>query len=105
MKTRIRKLAPDRRKELLAAAVRLAATRGYTKVSRADIAAACNVSEALVSHHFGTMLAFRRALMRHAVASGNARVVAQGLADGNPYAKRADHDLRAEIAERITHQQ
>ncbi len=84
MKERIRRLPKD-----------LAEKQGYTNVSRAAIAQRCGVSEALLSHHFGTMTEFRRTLMRYAVAHENLPVVLQGLVDGNRYALKAPEALRA----------
>lgn len=95
MKERTRRLPKDRKEELLAAALKLAEKHGYKNVSRLAVADACGVSEALLSHHFGTMPAFRRTLMRYAVKQGNARVVLQGMADGCPYASKAPDELKA----------
>ena len=95
MKERTRRLPKDRKEELLAAALALAEKQGYMNVSRAAIAAKCGVSEALLSHHFGTMVEFRRTLMRYAVAKENLPVVLQGIVDGNRFALKAPEALRA----------
>jgi AcrR family transcriptional regulator len=97
--TRTRLLLKDRQKELLDAALRLAAVRGYAQVTRKDIADACCVSEALVSHHFGTMTKLRRTLVRHSVKqaptnSDALRVLGQAIVDHNAYALKADEALR-----------
>jgi len=102
MKERIRRLPKDRKEELLAAALKLAEKQGYKNVSRMAIADACGVSEALLSHHFGTMVEFRRTLMRYAVKEGNATLVMQGLADGNPYARKAPEALRLAAITQMT---
>lgn len=84
------------------AALKLAETLGYRNVSREQIAEAAKVSPALVSSRLGTMEQVRRAIMRAAVKAGNARVVAQGLAHKDPYARRAPDELKTEAAKLIT---
>jgi AcrR family transcriptional regulator len=82
--TKRKRLAPEvRKEELLSHALRIAARVGYAHVTRPMIAEAAGVTPVLVSYHFGTMIAFRRTLMRAAVAQAahNAdarRVVLQG---------------------------
>ena len=102
MKERTRRLPRERQDELLRAALTLAEEQGYTNVSRAAIAAYCGVSEALLSHHFGTMAEFRRTLMRYAIQHESLPVVLQGNVDKNRYALKAPDALkaraRAEIA-------
>lgn len=102
MKERTRRLPRDRKDELLSAALTLAEKQGYMNVSRAAIAAKCDVSEALLSHHFGTMAEFRRTLMRYAIQHESLPVVLQGIVDKNRYALKAPEALkaraRAEIA-------
>ena len=95
MKERIRRLPKDRKEELLAAALALAEKQGYANVSRAAIASQCSVSEALLSHHFGTMTEFRRTLMRYAIRKENLAVVLQGLVAKDARALKAPEALRA----------
>lgn len=90
-------LKPEQRKaDILVASIRLAERDGYDRISRKQIAEAAGVSEALVSHHFGTMPHFRRELMRYAVKRGNARIVLQGLLAKDHQAKKAPDSLQAE---------
>lgn len=84
----------DRKNQLLTHGIKLAERHGYTHVSRKQIGDAAGVSEGLLSLHFGTMEAFRRALMQHAIATKNARVLAQGLIARDPQARRAPDDLK-----------
>lgn len=95
----MKKFTPKEKKArvvgLLDAALPLAAAHGYRNVTRAMLATECGVAEALVSYYLGTMPELRRALMRHAVHVGHATIVLQGLADGNPYARKAPTELRA----------
>lgn len=90
-----KRLKPDARKEdLLAAALPLAAERGYTRVTRNDIAQRAGVSGPVIHYHFGTMAQFQRELMRYAVLKENLAVVAQGLAAGDKQAKKAPEVIR-----------
>jgi AcrR family transcriptional regulator len=100
---RIRLEADVRKQVILARAMTLAAKHGYTNITRQQIAEAAGVVEATVSHHFGTMVQFRRALMRAAVDDAGKtpaalKVVLQGLADKNTYAAKASDDLKAQAA-------
>ena len=90
-----RRLPADRRAEILTCALKLAVKHGYKNVSREALATSCAIAPSLISHHFGTMIEFRRTLMRYAITEGNAPVVLQGLADGNPYARKAPEALRS----------
>lgn len=92
--THVRLTRRARHDSILAAAVRLAETKGYTKVTRDDIALAAGCSPALVSEMFGTMVCLRRACMRAAIANEVLAVVAQGLAARDPHAMKAPLALR-----------
>lgn len=84
----------DRKGQILAAAVKLAEGTNYTTITRDGVAGAAGVSMGLVTRYFGTMNQLRRAVMRAAVAEGNAVVVAQGLAQRDPQALKAAPELR-----------
>lgn len=101
MKERTRRLPRDRKDELLSAALALAEKQGYMNVSRAAIASQCGVSEALLSHHFGTMTEFRRTLMRYAIRKENLAVVLQGLVARDARALKAPDALRARACAEI----
>lgn len=93
------RFTPDVRKEqILTAALSLAATRGYLTVTRDQVADASGVSTALIQYHFKTMAQFRRSLMRHAIAKGCLRVLAQGLACGDEHACKAPDELKQQAA-------
>ena len=97
-----RRMSPAARtSDLLAAAVRIAEMKGYQQVTREDIAMACGVSPALVSHSLGTMVQMRRSLMRAAVANEVLVVIAQGLAVRDPHALKAPDDVRRRAADEI----
>lgn len=87
-----------RREQILAAAVELAKTDGYHKMTRDDIAKRAGVSTGLVTKYFSTMPALRRDVMRAAVRNNVAEVVAQGLANRCTHALKASPELKKQAA-------
>jgi hypothetical protein len=80
---------------ILDAALRVAATRGgWTMLTRKAVALEAGCAEARISQCFGTMLAFRRTIMRHAVINKNLAVIAQGIVAGDKYADAATPELK-----------
>lgn len=92
----------DRKAAILHAALDLAATQGYRRMTREAVATAASVSPALVSLYLGTMPQLQRAVMRAAVRQGVAAVVAQGLAERDPQALKAPDALKREAAALLT---
>lgn len=84
-----------RKAEMLRVALELANDRGYTQVTRNEIAAGLGVCGSTVQYHFGTMAQLRVELMMYAVKHRHARVVAQGLAVYDCHAMEADEALQA----------
>jgi len=96
------RLDPEvRRKKILAAAIRLCHTKSYMSITRTEIAVAAGVSDGLVTIYFGTMTQLRRVIMREAVKTSSIEIIAQGLVDYNPYAKKASEADRRRAAELI----
>lgn len=91
------RLHPDNRKEqILDAAVKVASRPGgWSKLTREAVAREAECADALVSKYFGTMLTFRRTIMRAAIVRSDLSVVAQGIAAGDKYAQKADANLKA----------
>lgn len=88
-------MSKDTRKlAILAAAMTEAKHHGYAHVTREAIAARAECASGLVSFYFGTMLHMKRAIMSEAIRTRELRIVAQGIADGHPKAKRAPEELR-----------
>lgn len=88
------KLSPKERKDtILTAALKVAAKPGgWARLTRESVAAEAQCSDALVSLYFGTMVSFRRTLMRAAIANNNNSIIGQGVACGDRYAlKLSDH--------------
>ena len=91
---RTRKSPLDRKADILAAAVELAKTSGFTKVTRDAVAIAAGVSTGLVSHYYNTMPQLKRDLMRYAVRYDVAEVIAQGLSIRDPHAMKASPEQK-----------
>lgn len=97
------RLHPDNRKEqIIEAAVKVAGRPGgWSKLTREAVAREAQCADGLISKYFGTMVAFRRTIMRHAIKTANLSVVAQGLAAGDTCAKKADPELKARALETL----
>ncbi len=92
------RLHPDERKEqILTAALKVAARPGgWSKLTRDAVAKEAGCAEGLPSKYFGTMVDFRRAVMRAAIKAKALPVIAQGLAAGDKCALKADSTLKAQ---------
>ena len=90
--------AHERKQAILDAIVPVCRTRGYQAVGWEDAARAADVSVSLVRKYFGTLNQFHRAIISHAIANRDPRIVAQGIAAGDSKAKRAPAELVAAAA-------
>jgi len=94
----------DRKQQILTAAIKVAGRPGgWGKLTRVAVAKEAGCAEGLVSKYFGTMIAFRRSIMRAAIQARNLAVVAQGLAAGDTNAQKAPPELKAAAVETLTH--
>lgn len=102
-----KRLRPDDRKyQILTAAIAVAARPGgWSKLTRDAVAREAQCADGLVSKYFGTMISFRRAIMREAIrlaelgstpAAIYHSVIAQGLAGGDKCAQKAAPELKAQ---------
>lgn len=91
----------QRQAQILAAAIEEAKVDGYQWVRRELVAKRAGVSVGLVNSYYGTMIQLKRAVMRAAVEQRIVPLVAQGLADGNEHALKADADLKAQAAQHL----
>ena len=97
-KENAKRMAPaDRREQILDAAVAMAKDAGFQKITRDGIAIRAGVAMGLVTRYFGTMTQLRRAVMRSAVKNEVISVIAEGLAIGDPHAKKAGPELKARV--------
>ena len=94
--TKKRLLPDDRKQEILNAAMKVAGRPGgWSKLTRAAVAKEAGCAEGLPSKYFGTMISFRRAIMRAAIGAENLAVIAQGLATGDKCAQKAAPESKA----------
>lgn len=85
----------DRKQQILFAALTLAkAQGGWSKLTRKGVAEEAECAEALVSRYFGTMVKFKRAIMRSAIQHECLEIIAQGLACNDKYASASPLSLR-----------
>jgi len=73
-----------RRGKVLAVALALAVKKGYTNLTRDEIAEACNISGGTLQHHFGTIAALRTALVLYALDKRCLPVIGQAVAAKDP---------------------
>lgn len=88
----------NRKPEILEAALVVARTNGCSKTTLQDVARQAGCTHGLVLYYFSTAVKLRRAIMSEAIRIGDAALVAQGLAIGDPKAKRASPELKAAAA-------
>lgn len=97
-KENAKRMAPaDRREQILDAAVGMAKDIGFQKITRDGVAVRAGVAMGLVTRYFGTMCQLRRAVMRSAVRRGVIPIIAEGLAIGDPHARKAGPELKARV--------
>ena len=87
--------------QLLNAAIEVARSEGYEKVTFSRVAKQVDVSPALVIHYFKSTEQLRNAVMRMAVRREILELIAQGLTRRDPIAIQAPADLKASAAEYI----
>ena len=94
--SRSRLTAPIRSDQIVEVALALAARPGSTwqSVTRDQIGRVCGITGQAVMHHFTDIAQLRRSIMRAAVRRENLKVIAQGLAAGDPQARKAGVGLR-----------
>lgn len=93
----------DRKEQIMAAAVQVAAAPGgWSRLTRSAVAGCAGCADALVSRYYGTMTNFRRAVMRQAIKGENLSVIAQGLAAGDKTARKAPEPLKAKAVKTLT---
>lgn len=94
MSKQIKLQARERVAQILAAALTCAIEKGYSRVTREDIAKRANIAPTLIPYHMGTMIELRRQVMREAIRVECLPVIAQGLAVRDRHALKAPDELR-----------
>ena len=84
----------DRQASILDAALRMSRLHGYQRITRADIAAAAECSDALVSSYFGTMVQVRRSVVRAAIKQRDLVVILEAMLAKDPHVQKAPEELR-----------
>lgn len=95
------RMAPDERKaQLLDVAIQVAEKVGYNKLNRLMIVRALDgeVTDGLVNRYFGQRHSLRQAVLYAGIERGNLTILAQGLALGDSYARKAPAALRKAAA-------
>lgn len=85
---------PDRKQQLLTAALELSAVNGLHGVTREDVAAQAGCASGLVTRYFRSMPLLRHAIVVEAVRVRDLYVIAQALAIKHPAAALAPRSLR-----------
>lgn len=88
----------DRKTDILNAAMTVAQTAGYSRVTLQEVARQAGCTRGLVLYYYSTIVQLRRAIMSEAIRIKDAAILAQGLAVGDSKAKRAPPDLKAAAA-------
>lgn len=79
----------------------LALRVGYRNVTRKAVSDKAKVATGTVSYHFKTMGRLHDSIIRCGIEHKLAAIVAQGLADGNRYARNAPQELKDSAAKLI----
>lgn len=90
-----RRLDPkDRRAEILQAALDVAEKVGCKQLTRIQVAQKARCAESLVSSYFGTMIQFKRIVMRAAIKNERLKIIAYGIVEKDKHALKASPDLK-----------
>ncbi len=84
-----------RKESILDAALKAANKHGFAAMRQKDIAVMAKCGYGTVTLYFNTMTQMRRAVMRAAIKREDLAVIAQGIACGDPDAKKATPELKA----------
>lgn len=88
----------DRHEQLLTVALELSRTKGYDRVTKLQIAEKAEVVHSLVNVYFLNMEKLRRDIMRAAIERECIEVIAQGLVNGDKYARKAPTKIKKKAA-------
>lgn len=95
LRVRFKAGIPMSRKEtMLKLAISIAQRKGYSNVTREELADKMKCAESLVSYHFGSIPKLHREIMKAAVDQQNLKIIAQGLVSQDPIAQSAPKKLK-----------
>lgn len=83
----------DRKAQILAAGLKLAAQFGYMRLTDRDLAREAKCSKSLVLHHFGSIHTVRSEVLREAIRTENLAVIRQGWGMNAPEIKTCPPDV------------
>jgi len=72
-------MSKSKKPQLLFAAIDLAEAYGYKNITREMIAKKTGVATGTVNLYFGTMHKLKKTIIRHALRTGNNRIIAQAI--------------------------
>lgn len=86
---------------ILAAAVKLARTRGYARVFKKNVSQVLGIGMGTVNYHWKTMAALRTAIVHNAINTGDKDVIMQAVVNKDPviWRKNLSLTLRAKLDE------
>jgi AcrR family transcriptional regulator len=87
--------------DLLDAALTVARSVGYRRMTREAVAHTAGCSAGQVSHLLGTMVQLRRAVLRAALRRGDLPVIAQALIANDPHVKALAPSLKRAALESV----
>ena len=94
--SKLRQRPDDRKYQILNAAIAIASqSGGFSKLTREAVAKEAKCAEGLISKYFGTMVNFKRTIVRTAILTNNLSIIAQGLAVGDMHAQKAPKSLKS----------
>jgi len=82
------------KERILDVAYSMALSDGFSCLKRDDIAAKAGVALGTINHHFQTVAALRNEVMKRAVEAEDLKLIAEGIAAGEPAAQAASQELR-----------
>jgi len=91
----------ERVAQILQAALAVAQTVGYNRMTRDQIAAHCGIPSSLIAYHCGTMVELRRSLVRHAIKTNNLVVLAQAIVAKDSRVKNLPDDIKRAALESL----
>ena len=83
----------DRKAQILAAGLKLAAQFGYMNLTDRDLAREAQCSKSLVLHHFGSIHTVRSEVLREAIRTENLAVIRQGWGMNAPEIKTCPPEI------------
>ena len=98
--TRDRQDPKTRKAAILGHAVQLAKEKGYSHITRDEVATRAEVACGLVTYYFKSIGRLKREIMHYAIRMEHHDILLQGLAAKDLIAERAPKELKAKAVEK-----